>query len=83
MMAVGWVANLFQRGITSLRRIHRVLDQRPVVVIGPTVPFPEKSRFTYACRNLGFTYEGATHPALDGINLEIGPGLVGMSYNFV
>ena len=79
MMAVGWVANLFQRGITSLRRIHRVLDQQPVVVIGPTLPLPVHNRFTYACRNLTFSYEGATHRALDGINLEIGPGLLGMT----
>jgi len=36
MMAVGWVANLTQRGLTSLRRIHRLLEQPPVVSVGPT-----------------------------------------------
>ncbi|MGD9949813.1 MAG: ABC transporter ATP-binding protein [Desulfobulbus sp.] len=79
MMAVGWVANLFQRGITSLRRIHKVLDQQPVVVVGPAQPVPKESQYTYGCRNLGFRYEGASHMALEGINLEIGPGLVGMT----
>jgi ATP-binding cassette subfamily B protein len=79
MMAVGWVANLFQRGITSLRRIHRVLDQQPVVSVGPTRPLPADSAYTYSCRNLSFSYEGASHPALEAINLEIGPGLVGIS----
>ncbi|MDD2462414.1 MAG: ABC transporter transmembrane domain-containing protein [Desulfobulbus sp.] len=79
MMAVGWVANLFQRGITSLRRIHRVLDQQPVVVVGPTQPVAHRDQYTYECRNLNFSYEGATHKALEAINLEIGPGLVGMA----
>lgn len=79
MMAVGWVANLVQRGITSLRRIHRVLDQQPVVSVGPTIPLPGGAQYLYSCRNLGFTYAGASHPALAGINLEIGPGLLGMT----
>ncbi|MGE4558748.1 MAG: ABC transporter transmembrane domain-containing protein, partial [Desulfobulbus sp.] len=79
MMAVGWVANMFQRGITSLRRIHRVLEQRPVVVVGPTRPVPEKRGYTYVCRNLCFRYDGATRKALDAIDLELGPGLVGMT----
>ena len=79
MMAVGWVANLFQRGLTSLRRLHRVLDQQPVVVVGPTRPVPVKKQYTYGCRNLSFRYQGAGQNALEAVNLEIGPGLVGMS----
>jgi ATP-binding cassette subfamily B multidrug efflux pump len=31
MMAVGWVANLFQRGATSLRRIYLLLDAEPLL----------------------------------------------------
>lgn len=32
MMAIGWVANLFQRGLTSLSRIQAVLDERPTLL---------------------------------------------------
>jgi ATP-binding cassette subfamily B protein len=79
MMAVGWVANLAQRGITSLRRIHRLLIQQPVVSTGPTQSLPVTVTTTYACRQLGFTYPAGVRPALTGFELEIGPGLVGMA----
>ncbi len=79
MMAVGWVANLAQRGITSLRRIHHLLDQQPVVSIGPTISLPQAATTSYVCRHLSFTYGAAVRPALTDLNLEIGPGLVGMA----
>lgn len=79
MMAVGWVANLAQRGLTSLGRIHRLLAQQPVVVTGPTQPLSAKSTATYSCRQLTFTYPEAGHPALRQIDLEIGPGLLGVT----
>jgi ATP-binding cassette subfamily B protein len=79
MMAVGWVANLVQRGITSLRRIHRVLDQQPVVCVGPTITLPVGTDHRYLCRRLSFRYDGAGRAALEDIDLEIGPGLLGMT----
>ncbi|MDR2550896.1 MAG: ATP-binding cassette domain-containing protein [Desulfobulbus sp.] len=79
MMAVGWVANLAQRGITSLRRIYRLLAQRPVVETGSTKPLPSTRSTEYACRGLHFTYPSGTRPALAGLDLTIGPGLVGMT----
>ena len=79
MMAVGWVANLAQRGLTSLRRIQRLLAQRPVVDTGEILPLPSVIPTAYACRELHFTYPSGTRPALAGIDLTIGPGLVGMT----
>ncbi len=79
MMAVGWVANLVQRGLTSLRRIHLILAQEPVVDVAPARPLPVRANWDYSCRNLHFTYDGATHPALAGVDLDIGPGLLGMT----
>lgn len=79
MMAVGWVANLTQRGLTSLRRIHRLLEQPPTVSVGPIQPVPPAASATYACRRLRFTYPAASRPALDDLDLEIGPGLTGMT----
>ena len=79
MMAVGWVANLAQRGLTSLRRIHHLLDQQPVVSTGPTLALPQTATTSYVCRRLCFTYGAAVRPALTDLSLEIGPGLVGMT----
>jgi len=79
MMAVGWVANLTQRGLTSLRRIHRLLEQPPVVSVGPTQPLPTTASTTYACHRLRFLYPAAVRPALDDLSLEIGPGLTGVT----
>lgn len=79
MMAVGWVANLTQRGITSLRRIHRLLEQPPTVSVGPTQPLPQTASTTYTCHRLRFTYPAAVRPTLNGLCLEIGPGLTGLT----
>ena len=79
MMAVGWVANLFQRGITSLRRIHRVLDQQPEVSTSPVQALPVADHCVYECRRLHFTYPGAAQPALRDIDFTLAPGLTGMT----
>ncbi|MCL2341236.1 MAG: ABC transporter transmembrane domain-containing protein [Proteobacteria bacterium] len=79
MMALGWVANLTQRGMTSLRRIHRLLTQRPEVETGRFMPLPTAMPATYLCQGLTFTYPSGTRPALAGIDLTIGPGLLGMT----
>lgn len=78
MMAVGWVANLAQRGITSLGRIKLLLDVAPAVDNGPILPMP-KGVDSLVCRNLTFFYPGATRPALRGVQLDIAPGLLGMT----
>ncbi|MBV5317624.1 MAG: ATP-binding cassette domain-containing protein [Desulfobulbaceae bacterium] len=78
MMAVGWVANLAQRGATSLRRIYRLLTRQPLVTTGPTQPLPATATI-YSCRKLTFTYSGAARPAMVAVDLEIGPGLLGMT----
>ncbi|MBM9536343.1 ABC transporter ATP-binding protein [Desulfobulbus alkaliphilus] len=79
MMAIGWVANLVQRGMTSLRRVQHLLEQQPVVDTGPTLPLPSTPATTYSCRGLHFTYPSATQPALSDITLDIGPGILGVT----
>ncbi|NLX19396.1 MAG: ATP-binding cassette domain-containing protein [Desulfobulbus sp.] len=81
MMAIGWVANLTQRGITSLRRIHRLLGESPAVsktIIRP-LPLPQTIGTTYSCRGLTFTYTHAERPALCDLSMEIGPGITGLT----
>lgn len=79
MMAVGWVANLFQRGLTSLGRIHKVLDQQPEVNTNSIQVLPSGGPSVYECRRLHFTYAGANQPALRDIDLSLKPGLTGMT----
>jgi ATP-binding cassette subfamily B protein len=77
MMAMGWVTNLFQRGLTSLHRIRAVLDERPVLH-EPVAPLPVPNGTRLRVRDLSFRYSGQQEAALTGIDLEIGPGLLGI-----
>ncbi len=78
MMAIGWVTNLVQRGITSLTRIDNLLQETSKLPdpSGPLLP-PEESHFEL--RNLTFTYPTAETPALRGFSLTIGPGIHGIT----
>ncbi len=77
MMAMGWVTNLFQRGVTSLHRIRAVLDEEPELH-DPVAPEEPPAGTSLSLRDLSFRYDGQKEPALTGINLEITPGLLGI-----
>jgi len=78
MMALGWVTNLFQRGVTSLQRIQNILDENPVFAAPSNQePVPEKiSSITVA--NLDFTYPGQHVPILEGISMVAQQGILGI-----
>ncbi len=80
MMAVGWVTNLAQRGFTSLARIKRLLDTRPLLLstIHPKDE-PDITFFSFACHALSFRYPGSTVAALQDCSLEIHPGILGIA----
>ena len=65
LMAVGWVANLIQRGAASMRRINRVLDEVPEIADSPDVRPVE--RIEGRIRMEGFSY---TYPGQDGYALR-------------
>lgn len=80
MMAIGWVANLVQRGLTSLGRIHDLVTSRttlpnPVLPIEPTM----FSRPGFELKNLTFQYASSTAPALKNLTLSFGPGIHGVT----
>ena len=77
-MALGWVANLFQRGITSLSRIKEIFDARPQLS-APTSPLaiPE-GQVGFSFRDLTFSYDETLQPALKNLDLEIGAGVLGV-----
>jgi ATP-binding cassette, subfamily B, multidrug efflux pump len=80
MIAVGWVANLFQRGAASMRRMTAILDTPPDIESPPAPIVPEKIRgeirfdhvsFGYdendeTLRDLNFTVKAGTTVALIG-----------------
>jgi ATP-binding cassette subfamily B protein len=78
MMALGWVTNLFQRGVTSLQRIQNILEERSVFAV-PLNPqqVPEKiSSITVA--NLAFSYPGQHDPVLEAVSLDVQQGILGI-----
>ncbi len=78
MMALGWVTNLFQRGVTSLQRIQNVLDERPVIV-SPVRPHPVPEKVdTITVKNLTFSYPNQSEPVLRNVSLEIQRGILGI-----
>lgn len=84
MMALGWLASVTQRGLTSLRRIHALLSARPEVdvVDAPDTTAPKTvppGPAHFRARHLTFRYEAMPHPALADIDLELGPGLTGLA----
>jgi len=79
MVALGWVVNLFQRGLASYRRILEILDERPAEP-GPAVHPPSpalavvRARGEIEFRHLTFTYPGATRPALNDVSFSVPAG---------
>ena len=76
MMAIGWVANLVQRGLTSLRRIHTLLTSGSSL---PDTASETKADPSFSLRFLSFSYPSSTAPVLRDITLEIGPGIHGVA----
>ncbi len=78
MMALGWVTNLFQRGVTSLDRIQTLMHECP------TIEEPEQVRKLPAVtgnitvKDLSFTYGRQLDPALRGVSVSLKPGLLGV-----
>jgi len=73
VIAIGWMTNLFQRGMSSLRRINTLLDSRPEITAPDNpVPVPRIDRHI-RFSHTGFTYDGHV-PVLSGICLDIPAG---------
>ena len=80
MMAIGWVANLAQRGLTSLGRIQHILSAEPDLLDIPrpsSIPHIENPGF--ALKNINFTYAGSSQPALSEVTLDFPPGVYGIT----
>ena len=74
MVALGWVVNLWQRGLASFRRIDEILSTEPEIESPPSPLAPDFCRGAISIRNLTFRHQGADRPALSGVSLEIPAG---------
>ncbi|MBI5059454.1 ABC transporter ATP-binding protein [candidate division KSB1 bacterium] len=73
MIAVGWVANLFQRGAASMKRISEILDTRPEIADPPGGRVPDFPRGEIQFDGVNFSYTGEREN-LGGIDLKIPAG---------
>lgn len=76
IIAVGWIAGMYPRALSSAKRVDELLDARSEIA-EPAVPMvlPEV-RGHLSLRHVNFTYEGAERPALSDITLDIPAGKV-------
>ena len=77
IMAIGWVANLSQRGLTSLRRIYALRSTSSLIPAGSKTCERDVQHFTL--QNLSFSYPETDKPVLTNISLSINPGILGVS----
>ncbi len=73
MIAVGWVANLFQRGAASMKRIMQIIHEEPEISSSLVIDGTANSRGEIQFENVSFSYTG-DHEVLKNINLSIPAG---------
>lgn len=73
MMAIGQVINTLQRGFASLERIEEVLNTEPDIVDRWTSDV-DSLQGDIVIKNLTFSYNNTTTPALKDVNLRIKQG---------
>jgi ATP-binding cassette subfamily B protein len=74
MIALGWVINIFQRGMASMGRMHHIMSIEPAICDTDEILDVSTIEGEIEFRDLTFTYGEAREPALKDINLHIAPG---------
>jgi ABC-type multidrug transport system fused ATPase/permease subunit len=74
MQTLGYMLGSAQRATASGARIFEILDREPQIVSPPDAPPVPAGRGQISLRDVGLTFEGATRPALSGVDLEIDGG---------
>src|SRR5260370_5491785 len=72
VIAVGWVINIFQRGMASMGRINEILVEKPEITDDMAKPDSGPVRGEIEFRNLDFSYNGV--PVLKKVSLVIPAG---------
>lgn len=74
MIALGWVINIFQRGMASMGRMNQIMLTEPAIRDTDETHDIREIRGDIEFRNLTFRYEGASRPALKDVSLRIEAG---------
>src|ERR1700760_1433013 len=74
MQTLGYMLGAAQRSTASGARIFQVLDREPRIVSPPDAPPVPAGPGQITLRDVGLTFEGSTHPALTGVDLQIDGG---------
>jgi ABC-type multidrug transport system fused ATPase/permease subunit len=74
MQTLGYMLGSAQRASASGARIFEILDREPQIVSPPDAPAVPPGPGQITLRDVGLTFEGSTHPALTGVDLEIDGG---------
>jgi ATP-binding cassette subfamily B protein len=74
VIAIGWMTNLFQRGLASLKRINTLIDSAPDVTSPdhPVILTSLSGHITF--KSVGFAY-GKGSPVLSDISIAVEPGM--------
>lgn len=79
MMAVGWVANLTQRGLTALRRIYLLVNSKPILTDSQTATDIALAGSGFKAKDLSFSYPDSQIRQLEHINFDLGSGIIGIA----
>ncbi|HJQ71543.1 MAG TPA: ABC transporter ATP-binding protein [Blastocatellia bacterium] len=74
MIALGWVINIFQRGMASMGRMNQIMSIEPAIADTSDARDITKIDGEIEFRNLTFSYDASDRAALKGINLRIPAG---------
>jgi ATP-binding cassette subfamily B protein len=73
VIAIGWVTNMLQRGMASLKRINVLLDTRSDITFPEEAVMPGQVNGNIRFEKVGFSYDGKVN-VLSDISMEIPPG---------
>jgi ATP-binding cassette subfamily B multidrug efflux pump len=74
MMAIGWVANLLQRGSASMRRLNRIFDEIPEITDALDRGKVREIKGKIELRGVSLTYPDGKRPAVKDLHLVIDAG---------
>ena len=73
LIALGWIANLAQRGSTSWHRLREIFDSEPAIQDGPETDLGlRRIRGEIEFRDVSVAFDGL--PALSGVSFHVRPG---------
>jgi ABC-type multidrug transport system fused ATPase/permease subunit len=76
MRTLGYMLGAAQRSTASGARIFQVLDREPTITSPPDAPPLPEGGGEVSLRGVELTFEGATHPALQDIDLDVPAGQI-------